>query len=229
MPLKSSNRRQRGAASVAKNSTPAPVKVAVKVAGVGGKAAAAPAKVIGSHSHGEVLFWSMTLLAFATWKGFWQPTINTIWTGAKWRTPIDGRLILGGIVFAIVLAMIADSSDDAASVIIIMLVGMWLLFLMFNGLTTIEAFFNWFGTSGLGSITGGGAMDTSSSGGKSGSSSGGTSGLGSVTGGGASGGGGNPTLGGITGGGTTVANQPFGKCPQGFIWYKNSCIPNPLG
>lgn len=229
MPLKNSPRA--GEKSVAKTATPAPVKVAVKVAGVGGKAAAAPAKVIGSHSHGGVLFWSMTLLAFATWKGFWQPTINTIWTGAKWSTPIDGRLILGGIVFAIVLAMLADSSDDAASVIIIMLVGMWLLFLMFNGLTTIEAFFNWFGTSGLGSITGGGASDTSGSGSgnKGGSSSSGSSGLGSVTGGGASGGGGNPTLGGITGGGITVANQPVDKCPQGFIFYKNSCIPNPLG
>jgi hypothetical protein len=169
MPLKSSNRRQHGAASVAKAATPAPVKVAVKVAGTGKSADTAPAKVISSHSHTGVFLWSTLLLVFATYKGFWQPTINTIWTGAKWSTPIDGRLILGGIVFAIVLAMIADSSDDAASVIIIMLVGMWLLFLMFNGLTTIEAFFNWFGTSGLGSVTGGGTSDTSSSGSGSGS------------------------------------------------------------
>lgn len=109
----------------------------------------APTQFIGSHSHEGVLLFSVLLLVFSTWNGFFRPTINTIWTGAKWSTPIDGKLILGGIVFCIVLAMIADSSDQAASVIIVMLIGMWLLFIMFNGQPVIKAFFDWFGTTGL--------------------------------------------------------------------------------
>ncbi len=137
-----------------------PVKHPVRTAQTINRIELAPAtgtvQLISKHSHEGILFWSFALLALATWSGFWAPTINTIWKGDPWQTKIDGKLILGGILFAIVLAMLADSSDDAASLITWMLVAMWLLFLMFNGGDTIKNFFGWF-QSGLGSITGGGA------------------------------------------------------------------------
>lgn len=104
----------------------------------------APGQVISQHSHEGVLFWAFALLVFATWKGFWQPTIDSVWNGTAWNTPIDGKLILGGVVFAIVLAMMADTSDEAAGAITLMLIAMWLLFIMFNGQSTMQGFLGWF-------------------------------------------------------------------------------------
>jgi len=151
------NRRQqvRSAAKTAAATTPAGAGAiaAGKAAKVSVKVAAAPvaaaSDTLQSHSHEGVLFWAFALLVFATWAGFWQPTIDAMWNGTAWNTPIDGKLILGGVMFAIVLAMIADTSDEAASVIIWMLVAMWLLFIMFNGLPTIQSFLGWF-SSGQG-------------------------------------------------------------------------------
>ncbi len=143
------------------SSSPTPLGVGMGAAGavgagagaVGGAASnavgasvQAPISIVQSHSHEGVLIGSLVLLVMATWAGFWKPTIvDTIWNGKPWSTPTDGKLILGGVVFCIVLAMIADSSNEAAAVIITFLVGLWILFIMMNGADTIKSLFTWFG------------------------------------------------------------------------------------
>lgn len=98
------------------------------------------------HSSGGVLTSGMLLLILATWAGFWKPTlIDTAWNGQPWKTPIDGRMILGGIVFIIVLAMIAGSSDEAHSLIVWTMVALWLIFAVMNGRPVMESVINWFG------------------------------------------------------------------------------------
>lgn len=124
------------------------------IAQTGANAATAPVQYVGSHSHGGVLLFALLLLAFSTWDGFSKPMLDKIWNGTTAPTPIDGRLILGGVVFAFVLAMVADSNDAAGTLISVMLAGLWLIFLLENGIAlkngqkvpsgAIVNFFSWF-------------------------------------------------------------------------------------
>jgi hypothetical protein len=80
--------------------------------------------------------------------------LDKVWNGTSAPTKIDGRLILGGVVFAVVLAMIADSSDGAGTLISVALAGMWIIFIVENGIAiqkgqkvptgAIVNFFDWF-------------------------------------------------------------------------------------
>jgi hypothetical protein len=115
-----------------------------KVAGAGANTLAAPGNFIGSHSAGGVLLSSLLLLTLATWQGFGKPTLDAAWNGVPWNTTIDGKLILGGIAFCVVMAMIAESNDDAHSLIVWMLVALWIIFVVMNGSSTISSIFNWF-------------------------------------------------------------------------------------
>ena len=147
MPLKRGNRRQYTPGSVAAGVAKGTGQVTVRVA-------SAPVQYVGGHSHGGVFLGAILLLTFATWDGFSKPMLDKIWNGTTAPTPIDGRLILGGVVFAIVLAMIADSNDAAGTLISVMLAGLWLIFLLENGVAiqkgqkiptgAIVNFFAWF-------------------------------------------------------------------------------------
>ena len=153
--------RSRTAQTIAAPEVAIPAAAISKGANVTGNVVQAPIDTVTSHSHEGVLLWSLLLLGMATWAGFGKPTWDVlIGNTQQWNTTISPRLVLGGIVFCVVLAMIADSSDDAATVIILMLVGMWILFVMMNGLPTIQSVFKWF-QSGKGlsinSMVGGGA------------------------------------------------------------------------
>ena len=147
MPLKRSNRRQLTPGTVATGAAKGVGQTTINVA-------SAPAQYVGGHSHGGVLLFALLLEAFATWDGFSKPMLDKIWNGTSAPTPIDGRLILGGVVFAFVLAMIADSNDAAGTLISVMLAGLWLIFLLENGIAiqkgqkvptgAIVNFFSWF-------------------------------------------------------------------------------------
>lgn len=127
-------------------------EVGAGIGAAGGAVSSATAPITGSsgfiakHSSGGVLTSGILLLVLATWDGFWRPTlIDTGWLGEPWKTQIDGRMILGGIVFIIVLAMIAGSSDEAHTLIVWTMVALWLIFAVMNGRPVINGVINWFG------------------------------------------------------------------------------------
>ncbi len=97
------------------------------------------------HSSGGVLVSSLVLLMLATWKPYWKPLMDTAWNNTPLKTEFPHSMIVGGVVFAIILAMIANSSNEGHTIIVWTLVAMWLLYLIFNGVPTLNSVFTWFG------------------------------------------------------------------------------------
>lgn len=100
---------------------------------------------------GMVILFGGALLIMSTWDGFWSPFFSTWWGAASTgkqpgplQTSIPGNVVIGGIVFIIIASVIASMSPEAAGVIMLMLVAMWLLFIMFNGQKTLQNFFGVF-------------------------------------------------------------------------------------
>lgn len=157
---------KRGRSAAKAAATAAAPEVAVPAAAIGagfgagatttGNIIQAPIDTVTSHSHEGVLLWSLLLLGLSTWSGFGKPTFDVlVGNTSTWKTQYPFQLIIGGVVFCVVLAMIANSSNEAETMIVFLLVAMWILFIMFNGLTTIESVFAWF-KSGAGlNIVGG--------------------------------------------------------------------------
>lgn len=114
-----------------------------------------------SGTPGMVVLLGGTLLVTATYDDFWKPYFNSLWTGAALKTNIDGRLILGGILFIVIAAVIASTSPEAGGIMILMFIAAWLVYIVQGtGGKQLTTFFNWFGP---GSITGGSATSAGSS------------------------------------------------------------------
>ena len=96
----------------------------------------------GPGAGGGVFFFALLLLILATWKPFWSPLIDTAWSGTSRKTTVPVQLVIGGLVFAWLLSLMAKASKQSEQVAIWMLVAMWLVFIMFNGGPTINAIFD---------------------------------------------------------------------------------------
>src|SRR5258708_30555570 len=77
-------------------------------------ATTAPVRAATSHTHSGILAWGTLLLIMATWSGFWSPTIAAMRDkNVKWNVTDKGkRMELGGVAFVILMAFLANSSDD---------------------------------------------------------------------------------------------------------------------
>lgn len=96
----------------------------------------------GTHA-GMAILLATTLFMFATWKDFGNPLINS----ALHNQPLSfGRpfpMIIGGVVFIVLIGVIASTSSTGSDIMIWMLIAMWLLFMMFNGTNQMKAVFGW--------------------------------------------------------------------------------------
>jgi len=126
---------------------------AVNKAGVA--AATAPIQAVTSHTHSGIMAWGMLLLIMATWSGFWSPTIAAMRDkNVKWNVTDKGkRMELGGVAFVILMAFLANSSDDMEKVMTWLLIAAWILFIIMNGTPTIKNVFTWFGQGGTTTTT----------------------------------------------------------------------------
>ncbi len=118
-------------------------------------ATTAPVRAATSHTHSGILAWGTLLLIMATWQGFWSPTISAMRDkNVKWNVTDKGkRMELGGVAFVILMAFLANSSDDMEKIMTWLLIAFWILFIIMNGTPTIKAVFTWFGQGGTTTTT----------------------------------------------------------------------------
>lgn len=86
---------------------------------------------------GIAMLMATGLFLFATWKDVGSPLINS----AANKTPYAGmpvKSILGGVLFIVVIGVIASTSTTGSDIMIWMLLAMWLLFIMFNGSGSLQ-------------------------------------------------------------------------------------------
>jgi hypothetical protein len=103
---------------------------------------------------GLVLILSTALLLFATWDGFGKEAMSTLMSGTDFNPSIPFPMIVGGIVFIAILYAISEA--EGGDVALYMVIGLWLLFIMFNGQKQWASFWDWFS----GNVYGGGAFGT---------------------------------------------------------------------
>lgn len=123
---------------------------AKKINEAGVNAATAPVQAVTSHTHSGILAWGSLLLILATWNDFWIPTWNAMKDkNVKWNvTDKAKRMELGGVAFVILMAFLANSSDDMEKVMTWLLIAFWIVFIIMNGTPTLKAVFTWFGQGG---------------------------------------------------------------------------------
>jgi hypothetical protein len=115
-------------------------------------------------SAGSVVTLASILLVLATWDGFSKPLFISMWTATEFRPTYSWNLMVGGIVFIIIMGVIASQSPNAGGVMLLSVIAMWIVFLMFNGQPTISAFFDWFTQNPqLGKVSAAGAASSKSS------------------------------------------------------------------
>ena len=114
------------------------------------KALTAPITAVTSHTHSGILAWGTLLLILATWQPFWIPTFAAMKDkNVQWNVTTTGkRMELGGVAFVILMAFLANSSDDMEKVMTWLLIAFWVLFIIMNGTPTIKSIFTWFGQGG---------------------------------------------------------------------------------
>lgn len=89
-------------------------------------------KGAGNTNAGIAMLMATGLFLFATWKDVASPFLSS----ATNKTPYTGmpvKSILGGVLFIVVVGIIASTSSTGSDIMIWMLLAMWLLFIMFNG------------------------------------------------------------------------------------------------
>lgn len=94
-----------------------------------------------SGSAGGVALSLLILLGFVTWKGYTLPFIDSMWNKKEFNHTISGWLIIGAILFIAVITAIA-STDEGEELAWLLVLGMWLIFIMFNGSTIIQTVFD---------------------------------------------------------------------------------------
>jgi len=98
-----------------------------------------------------------------TWNDFWKPYFDTLMNGTPLQANIDGRMILGGILFITIAGVIASQSPDAGGVMIMIMIAMWLVYITLGtGGDQLNKFFSWFQQTS-GAVTGGAAGKTPTS------------------------------------------------------------------
>lgn len=94
---------------------------------------------------GIVVLAGGTLWMAVTWNDFWKPYFDSWANGAALKTNLDGRLVIGGIVFLIMLAIMAEISPEAGGIMILIVLAMWLVFIVKgSGSGQLNSFFGWF-------------------------------------------------------------------------------------
>lgn len=104
-------------------------------------------------SAGMVALTSTALLMFATWDQFWSPMFQSLWTGNSFSGGTSWNMVLSGFVAIGVLSVIASQSDDAAGVIQLAIIAMWLVFIVMNAgnsKSTFNKFLNFVNPSAYG-------------------------------------------------------------------------------
>ena len=92
-----------------------------------------------------VMLAAAALLVASQWDGFFAPLWNQLWndpTAKSMPYKVSINLIIGAVVFIAAIGFIASISEDAAGVMILMLLAMWLLWIMFNGQQQVTSFFD---------------------------------------------------------------------------------------
>src|SRR6266851_4236679 len=90
---------------------------------------------------------------------------TVVLVGTALQTNIDGRMVLGGILFITIAAVIASQSPDAGGIMIMIMVAMWLAYITLGtGGNQLNKFFSWFQQT-PGAIGGGTIAKTQPSGG----------------------------------------------------------------
>ncbi len=118
-----------------------------------------------SGSAGTVVLVGTALMVTVTWNDFWKPYFDTLMNGTALQTNIDGRMVLGGILFITIAAVIASQSPDAGGIMIMIMVAMWLVYITLGtGGNQLNKFFSWFQQT-PGAIGGGTIAKTQPSGG----------------------------------------------------------------
>lgn len=99
-----------------------------------------------SGTPGMVVLIGGLLLVAVTYNDFWKPFFDTLMNGTPLKTNVDGKLVLGGILFIVIAAVIASTSPEAGGIMILMFVAMWIVYLVLGtGNEQVTSFFDWFG------------------------------------------------------------------------------------
>jgi hypothetical protein len=85
-----------------------------------------------SGSAGMVVVSASALLIFATWAEFWQPMFQSLWNGTSFSAGTMWRPMIGAALFIAIMGIIASQSEDAASMEMVFVVGLWLVFIVMN-------------------------------------------------------------------------------------------------
>lgn len=98
-----------------------------------------------SGSAGAVVIVGTLLLVSVTWNDFWKPYFDTLLNGTSLQTNVDGRMVLGGILFIVIAGFIASTSPEAGGVMIVFMIGLWLVYITVGqGGGQLNKFFGWF-------------------------------------------------------------------------------------
>jgi len=103
----------------------------------------------GNAKPGMVFVLATTLFVVSTWDGYGRYVFNTLLTGADFNPEIQFPLMVGGVVFIMMISAIAEA--EGGDVALYMVIGLWLLYIMFYGAKTWQSIWGWLaGTSGVG-------------------------------------------------------------------------------
>lgn len=82
---------------------------------------------------GGLLIMLVVLYVLALWNGLFKQTWHTIWTGEKLATTTNGWVAAGGLLFIFMIVSLAKISKDWENAMWVITIGMWMVYLMFNG------------------------------------------------------------------------------------------------
>jgi hypothetical protein len=98
---------------------------------------------------GLVFILAFTLFVVSTWDGYGKYAFNTLLGGADFTPVIPFPMMVGGLVFVIILSAISEADDS--NLALYMVIGLWLLYILFYGQKTWTNIWGWLGgTSGVG-------------------------------------------------------------------------------
>lgn len=81
----------------------------------------------------------IALYMIALWNQVFGPIWNTIWTGTKPDIKVGGWIAVGGLVFIFLITGIARISKQWEQAMWVITIGMWMVYLMFNGSQQLQS------------------------------------------------------------------------------------------
>lgn len=95
-----------------------------------------------SPNAGGIVLALFILLIFVGWSSFFSPLWNSIWNKKPFQSSISPWTIVGAIIFIFFMAILATSSDEGNTLAWLLVLGLWTVYIMFNGSSEIAGFFN---------------------------------------------------------------------------------------